>query len=184
MSRCRGGPPRSISLWRGTAPSRLSVFAQPLSYTAHYYNVRHNTALVSSFITANGKAPCMSAMAKIALLSLSCKPFHDFNMLFLFPSFRFSSFLSLGKWGIKEGRRHACAPPAYLKLPFSLPTGEGRGGASLYHELFPVLDIDALGEHVTLVLCYLVTLTDFPSLQVVYGIALCFLLFHCRWFNS
>ena len=40
-----------------------------------------------------------------------------------------SSFISLVKWGIKEGRRRACAPPAYLKLPFSLPAGEGRGGA-------------------------------------------------------
>ena len=40
-----------------------------------------------------------------------------------------SSFISLGKRGIKEGRRRACAPPAYLKLPFSLPMGEGRGGA-------------------------------------------------------
>ena len=33
-----------------------------------------------------------------------------FNGSSLLPSFRFSSFISLGKWGIKEGRRHACAP--------------------------------------------------------------------------
>ena len=59
-----------------------------------------------------------------------------------------SSFISLGKREIKEGRRRACAPPAYLKLPFSLPTGEGRGGGSLFnHELFPVLYIYTLREH-------------------------------------
>ena len=43
-----------------------------------------------------------------------------------------SSFISLGKRGIKEGHRRACAPPAYLKLPFSLPAGEGRGGAPYF----------------------------------------------------
>ena len=59
-------------------------FCSILSYTAHYYNVRHNTELVSSFITANGKAPCMSSMAKIALFRLSCKPFYVFNIFFPF----------------------------------------------------------------------------------------------------
>jgi len=44
-------------------------------------------------------------MAKIALFSLSCKPFHVFNMFFFFPSFRFSSFISLGKRGNDERRQ-------------------------------------------------------------------------------
>ena len=101
----QGSLPRSISLRRGTAPSRLSFFAQPLSYTAHYYNVRHNSALVSSFITANVKTPCMSSMAKIALFSLSCKPFHVFNMFF--PFFLHSVFHLLYLYGRGESRKDA-----------------------------------------------------------------------------
>ena len=87
-----------------------------------------------------------------------------------FPSFRFSSLLSLGKRGIKEGRRRACAPPAYLKLPFSLPTGEGRGGASLHHELFPTLYIHALCEFARTL--KLGTVCDASAREVVDGIGI------------
>ena len=54
--------------------------------------------------------------AKLAFPFLSRKPFHVFNTFSLFPSFRFSSFISLGKRGIKEIRRCACAPPVIISL--------------------------------------------------------------------
>jgi hypothetical protein len=74
-----------------------------------------------------------------------------YHVLPFFPSFRFSSFISLRKWGIKGGRRHACAPPAYLKLPFSLPTGEGRGGAPyLTTTFFPPCIYTPLGNYSTI----------------------------------
>ena len=52
----------------------------------------------------------MSSMAKIALFSLSCKPFHVFNMFFPFSFIPFFIFyISLVKRGIKEGRRRTCS---------------------------------------------------------------------------
>ena len=55
----------------------------------------------------------MSAMAKIALLSLSCKPFHVFNMLSLFSFIPFFIFY-ISREERNQGRTQARLRPSSI----------------------------------------------------------------------
>ena len=100
-----------------------------------------------------------------------------------------SSFISLGKRGIKEGRRRL-RPSSISQAAFLPPYGGGTGWGSLFHhDLFPVLYIYPLGKFETRTLnlgtiCYSSAREVVDCIIVAFkrmGRGRCFDFFYLRW---